>query len=154
MRDNTQLVRFDLPDHVSPVDETFAGHRVAVTYDSNFGGTVTAEGEATLDEGRYPSDWTTLVVDGRKVRSNGHVFSAESDRHLGTVESITAEAPHDEAVDLVASGMDHDVDRGEDETIVQGWDKGVMEQEGFMAGTMSVRLTHVEAEAEEPGVRA
>lgn len=141
----TPDVRFELPDHVSITSGEFDGARVSITYDSNYGSSVTIEDTAELDTGRYPSDWTHLVVDGRKVRQNGHVFSGEDDRHLGTVESVEVTVPHDVAVELVADSMDHDIDRNDEDgvTIIQGWDTGVMEEQGFLEGTMTVRLTHV-----------
>lgn len=140
-----QRVRFELPDHVSIVSDEFDGEQISITYDSNYGGTVTVDGTAEIDEGRYPSDWAHLVVDGRKFRSNGHVFSAEDDRHLGTVESVTVTAPHDVAVELITEQMDCDIDRKDEDnvTIIQGWDKGVIDQEGFMAGTIEVHLEHL-----------
>ncbi len=94
--------------------------------------------------GRYPSDPSHLVVEGRKVQANRHVFS-EQGRHLGTVESITVELDHPSAVELVTDSMDYDVDRNDDYgiTIVQGWDSAVIEEQGFIDGTMSVRLEHV-----------
>ena len=146
-------VKFSVPDWVSITEDAFDGAEVEVTYDSNFGGDVTLEGTAEIDPGRWPSDWTHLVVDGRKIRSNGHVFSVKSDRHLGTVEDFEAVIDHDEAVDLVADSSDHDVDVGSDETIIQGWDHGVIEERGWMEGTFSVRLKHVGDENEPARVR-
>lgn len=137
-------VRFELPRYVKNTSDELDGAEVSVTYDSNFGGAVTVDGTAGIDEGRWAGEWTTLNVDGRKVRSNGHVFS-KNDRHLGTVESITVTLPHDVAVDLVTDdfGSDYDVDRHDEQTVIQAWDKGVIEQEGFMAGTTSITLKHV-----------
>lgn len=148
MNDAATLVRFELPDWVRPTESVFGGHPVKVEYNSNFGGTVTLEGIAEIRPGRWPSDWTHLVVDDRKIRSNGHVFSEKTDRHLGSVESVIAVAPYDDAVALVVDGSDHDVDRGPDETIIQGWDQGVIDTEGWEAGTFSVRLSHVTEEDE------
>lgn len=138
-------VRFELPDHVSITSDEFDGRDVRLTYDSNYGGSVTIEGTAEIDTGRYPGDWTHLVVEGRKIRQNGHVFSDEDDRHLGTVESVTVTVPHDIAVELVTDGMSYDVDRNDDGgvTVVQGWDRGVMNEQGFMEGTMSISLPHL-----------
>lgn len=138
----SEKVRFEVPNYVKITGEAFDGAQVEVEYNSNFGGTVTVEGEAELDEGRYAQEWTTLNVDGRKIRSNGHVFSEDSDRHLGTVESVTAVLPRDTAVELVTENVDHDIDAGDERTIIQTWDTGVMEQEGWMAGTDSITLEH------------
>lgn len=140
----TRDVRFELPGHVSATNDELDGADVSVTYDSNFGGTVTVDGTAEIDEGRWSGEWTTLNVDGRKVRSNGHVFS-ENDRHLGTVETVTVTLPHDVAVEVITDdfGSDYDVDPHDEQTVIQAWDKGVMEQEGFVAGTTSITLKHV-----------
>ena len=136
-------VRFELPDYVNAVSEEFDAQRVEITYDSNFGGSVTVDGTAELDEGRYSQEWTTLNVAGRKIRSNGHVFSEADDRHLGKVESITATIDKETAIEIVTEHVDHDIDCGEDEIIVQTWDKGVMEEQGFMAGTDEIRMVRV-----------
>lgn len=137
-----EKVKFEVPDYVKITDEAFDGAEVEIEYDSNFGGTVTVEGEAELDEGRYAQEWTTLNVDGRKIRCNGHIFSAEDNRHLGTVESVTAVISRETAIDMVTENVDHDIDAGEDRTIIQTWDKGVIDQEGWMAGTDSITLEH------------
>ena len=142
MKQNTNAVRFELPDYVSPVDAAFDGADVTVEYDSNYndhGDTVTVSGVAELSEGRHAREWDTLDVDGRRVRSNGHVFNGDG-RHLGTVESVTVTVDAETAISLVTAHVDHDVDRGDDEIIVQTWDTGVMNQEGFMAGTDEIRM--------------
>lgn len=138
----SEQVKFEVPDYVKITREAFNGAKVEVEYDSNFGGTVTVEGEAELDEGRHAREWTTLNVDGRVIRSNGHVFSGEDGRHLGTVESVTAVLSRDTAVEMVTEHVDHDIDAGEERTIIQTWDKGVIDQEGWMAGTDSITLEH------------
>ena len=135
-------VRFKLPDYVSITDEAFDGAKVTVEYDSNYNGrgeTVTVSGRADLSEGRHAREWTTLVVEGRHIRSNGHVFNND-DRHLGTVESVTATVDKDKAVELVTAHVDYDIDAGKDEIIVQTWDKCVIEEQGFIAGTDEIRM--------------
>jgi len=135
-------VRFKLPDYVKITDESFDGAKVTVEYDSNYNGrgdTVTVSGTAELSEGRHARQWTTLVVEGRYIRSNGHVFNSD-DRHLGTVESVTATVDKDKAVELVTADVDYDIDTGEDEIIVQTWDKCVIEEQGFIAGTDEIRM--------------
>jgi len=143
MEQNNPQVRFQLPSYVKNTAAAFDGCTVTVEYDSNYGGTQTVEGVAEIQEGRWPSDFDHLVVDGRKVRSNGHVFSAEDDRHLGTVESITVEIDEQTAIDMATQSIEHDIDRGNDVTIIQTWDKSVMEQEGHIAGTGEIRLAHI-----------
>lgn len=139
-------VKFSVPDWVSITNDVFDGAEVVVTYDSNFGGDVTLEGTAEIDGGRWPSDWTHLVVGERKIRSNGHVFGAESDRHVGKVTEATASMDRDDAIDIITKHTDHDIDAGPDATIIQGWDLGVIEQEGFMQGTFEVCLEHIDPE--------
>lgn len=141
MSQNTE-VRFELPDYVSVISESFDGQHVEITYDSNFGGSVTVDGTAELEEGRWPSEWNTLNVGDRKVRSNGHVFNSD-DRHLGTVESVTATVDKDKAIELVTKHVDYDIDTGEDEIIVQTWDKSVIEEQGFIDGTDEIRMIQV-----------
>ena len=138
-----QLVRFQVPDHVGVAHESFDGSEIVVEYDSNFGGSVTIQGTAQLDPGKGFGDSLTLNVDGRQIRSNGHVFS-DNGRHLGTVESIEAILRRDVAIELVTKHMRYDVDIGHGETIVQAWDSGIIERDGFMEGTVSVSLNHVE----------
>ena len=135
-------VRFELPDYVQAVDESFDGAEVSVEYDSNYNGrgeTVEVSGTAELSEGRHAREWDTLVVEGRHIRSNGHVFNSDG-RHLGRDATVTATVDEQTAIELVTESVDHDVDRGDDEIIVQTWDTGVMEQEGFMAGTDEIRM--------------
>ena len=141
-RHNAQ-VRFELPDYVKRTADAFDGCTVTVEYDSNFGGTQTVEGVAEIEEGRWPSDFDHLVVGGRKIRGNDHVFSAKDDRHLGTLESITVEIDEQTAIEMATQHVDHDIDRGEDVTIIQTWDKCAIEEQGFMAGTDEIRLQHV-----------
>jgi hypothetical protein len=145
MEHQNKQVRFKLPDYVSITREEFDGADVTVEYDSNFNGhneTVTVQGEATLDEGCHAREWTTLNIDGKEIRCNGHVFSA-SERHLGTVESVTVTVDKETAVDMVTEDVEADVDDGGDEVIVQTWDNSVMDEQGFMAGTDEVRMKKV-----------
>jgi len=138
-------VRFELPDYVKITDEAFDGAEVAVEYDSNYnsrGETVEVSGVGELSEGRHAREWTTLVVEGRHIRSNGHIFNGDG-RHLGTVKSVTATVDEDVAVELVTEHVGHDVDCGDDEIIVQTWDTGVIDQEGFVAGTDEIRMVRV-----------
>ena len=144
MEAHNEAVRFKLPDYVNFVSEEFDGAEVELCYDSNYGGTVEVKAEAEVDEGDYLSDGTHLVVEGRKVRSNGHIFSEKDDRHVGTVESIAATLPKQAAIDLVTEHISHDIDDGGgDEIIVQTWDKSVIEEQGFMAGTDSICMERV-----------
>jgi hypothetical protein len=138
------LVRFTLPEYVSPAAAAFDGHPVDVEYDSNFnaaGETVRLGGHASFVHGG-PGQWDALVVDGRYIRSNGHVFSAEG-RHLGMVETMTVTVPESAGIALVTDSVDSDVDRGEEAIIVQTWDSGMMDAQGFMAGTDEIRLERV-----------
>lgn len=143
MEEDTIDVRFDVPEWVSPTTDEFDGVHVEVTYDSNFGGDVTVDGHAEIDDGLFRSDPSHLVVDGRHVRANRHVFNADG-THLGKVESIVVSGvDHDDAIDLVTDHSNYDVDRHDDQTVVQMWDDGVIQERGFMAGTASVTLSHV-----------
>jgi len=138
-------VRFELPDYVKTTDEAFDGSEVSVEYDSNYNGrgkTATASGTAELVGVGDHFTNTALVVDGRRVQANGHVFNSDG-RHLGTVESVTVTVDKEVAIELVTEHVDHDVDCGEEEIIVQTWDTSVMEQEGFMAGTDEIRMVRV-----------
>lgn len=138
-------VRFELPDYVNAVDESFDGSEVTVEYDSNYNGrgeTVTVSGTAELvGVGDYYTN-TALVVDGRHVQSNGHVFNSDG-RRLGRVESVTVTVDEQTAIGLVTKHVNYDVDRGNGEIIVQTWDASVIEQDGFMAGTDEVRMERV-----------
>jgi hypothetical protein len=138
-------VRFELPDYVKATDEAFDDAEVTVEYDSNYNGrgeTATVSGKAELvGVGDHFTD-TALVVGGRHIQSNGHVFNNDG-RHLGAVESVTATVNKEVAIELVTEHVDHDVDCGEEEIIVQTWDTSVMEQEGFMAGTDEIRMVRV-----------
>jgi len=138
-------VRFELPNYVKITDEQFDGSAVTVEYDSNYNGhgkTVEVSDVAEISEARYAREWETLVVDGKHVRSNGHVFNSDG-RHLGTVESVTVTVDAEVAVDLVTQNVDHDIDCGDEAIIIQTWDASVMEQDGFMAGTEEIRMERV-----------
>jgi hypothetical protein len=142
----TEQVKLTLPEYVNFTDERLDGARVTVEYDSNFNGrgeTVTAVGVAKIvGKGDYFTD-TALVVDGKHVGPNGHVFGSD-DRHIGTDATVTATISRDDAIDMVVANQSYDVDDpGAGEIIVQTWDEGVMEEQGFMAGTDEIRMERV-----------
>ena len=145
MRENN--VRFKLPNNVNLTDDRLDGAEVTVEYDSNFNGhgeTVTVQDTAEIiGRGDYFTD-IAMLVDGRRVGPNGHVFGSDG-RHIGTDATVTATLPRDDAIDMVTKDMEFDVDDpGLDEVIVQAWDRSVIETQGFMAGTMSVCMERVE----------
>ena len=150
MKQNTdadaEQVKVELPRHVNLTDDRLNGANVSVEYDSNYNGrgdTVTAEGAAeVVGKGDHFTD-TALVVEGKRVGSNGHVFGSDG-RHIGTDATVTATINRDDAIDMVTAGHSYDVDdAGAGEIIVQAWDSSVIESQGFMAGTMSVSMERV-----------
>ena len=142
----TEQVKVELPAHVNLTDDRLDASDVSVEYDSNYNGrdeTVTAEGTAeVVGKGDHFTD-TALVVDDKRVGSNGHVFGSDG-RHIGTDATVTAILPRDDAIDMVAANQSYDVDDpGAGEIIIQAWDSSVIESQGFMAGTMSVTMERV-----------
>jgi len=140
-------VRFELPENVNYTDDRLDSAKVVVEYDSKFNGrgeTVTVEDTAEIiGRGDYFTD-IALLVDGRRVGPNGHVFGSDG-RHIGEDATVTATVERDDAIDMVTKGMSFDVDDpGLDEVIVQAWDQSVIESQGFMAGTMSVSMERVQ----------
>lgn len=138
-------VKFQVPDHVSLTDDRLDGSEVRVEYRSNYtrGGPITVTGLSELSNRTMSGFDTELVVDGKRVGPNGHVFG-EDGRHIGTDATVHAVLPLTEAIELVTDGHSYDIDdAGGDEVIVQAWDKSVMESEGFMEGTMSVIMRRV-----------
>ena len=139
-------VRLELPDNVNLTDDRLDGAEVCVEYDSNYNGrgeTVTVEGTAEIiGRGDYFTD-VAMLVDGRRVGPNGHVFGSDG-RHIGKDATVTAILNRDDAIDMVTKDMSFDVDDpGLGEIIVQAWDKSVIESQGFMAGTMSINMVRV-----------
>jgi hypothetical protein len=139
-------VTFDLPSRVNLTDERLDGAKVTVEYDSKYnavGETVTVEDTAEIiGRGDYFTD-IALLVDGRCVGPNGHVFGSDG-RHIGRDATVTATLNRDDAIDMVTEGMSFDVDDpGLDEIIVQAWDNCVIEEQGFMAGTDEIRMQRV-----------
>jgi len=142
----TEQVKVDLPAHVNLTDDRLNASEVSVEYDSNYNGhgeTVTVDGVAeVVGKGDHFTN-TALVVDGKRVGSNGHVFGSDG-RHIGTDATVTATLERNDALDMVTAGHSYDVDDpGAGEIIVQAWDSSVIESQGFMAGTMSVSMERV-----------
>lgn len=118
----SELVTFDLPDYKRETRDELDGCKVAVEYDSSFGGTQTVEGVAEkireLEGGRFR---TYLKVGDRKI-SSGRVHSVADGRKVGTVESITVTMEAGKAIEWVAKDWNgHDVDAHDDEIYVQFW---------------------------------
>jgi len=142
----TEQVKVELPTHVNLTDGRLDATKVSVEYDSNYNGrgeTVTVDGIAELvGKGDHFTD-TALVVDGKRVGSNGHVFGSDG-RHIGTDATVTATLKRDDAIDMITAGHSYDIDDpGTGEIIVQAWDNSVIESQGFVAGTMSVCMERV-----------
>lgn len=136
---NTQ-VRFELPDYVRPTRDEFDGADVKIEYDSNFNGfndTVTIAGEAEIQESQGINTSTRLVVDDRHIKSNGHVFSP-NDRHLGPLKSITVTIDKQDGIEIVTTGVQADVDDHGNQIVIQTWDRSVIHEQGFIAGTDEV----------------
>ena len=139
-------VRLELPDNVNLTDDRLDGAEVCVEYDSTYNGrgeTVTVQDTAEIiGRGDYFTD-IAMLVDGRRVGPNGHVFGSDG-RHIGKDATVTAILNRDDAIDMVTKDMSFDVDDpGLGEIIVQAWDKSVIESQGFMAGTMSINMVRV-----------
>jgi len=144
VQNETELVTFDLPEYKRETDEVLDGQNLVVEYDSNFGGTQTLEGEAELvrewENGRRVR---YMVVGNRKIQ-NGHVYSGNDGRRLGTVNNVQATLPADVAIEWVAKEWNgHDVDRHDDEIYVQFWSGGLneeMSQEEWFNHTDAIRF--------------
>ena len=133
-----EKVRLKLPNYVNLTDDRLDGAEVTVEYDSKFNGhgeTVTVKDTAKIvGRGDYFTD-IAMLVDGRSVGPNGHVFGSDG-RHIGTDATVTATLNRDDAMDMATKNMEFDVDDcGLDEIIIQLWDQSVIESQGFMAGT-------------------
>jgi hypothetical protein len=143
-KQKSKMVTFDLPDYKRATHDNMNGCTVAVEYDSSFGGSQTVEGEGglirELERGRF---YNYLVVGDRKI-SSGRVWSAESGRKVGTVESISVTMEADKAIEWVAKDWNgHDVDTHDDEIYVQFWSGQLhdeMSQEEFMNHTDAIRF--------------
>ena len=141
---HTETVTFELPDYKNETNGVVDGNHVRVEYDSNFGGTQTAEGNSEivreLENGKFRRH---LVVGNRKV-SSGRVFSTAGGRKVGTVESITVTMDADSAIEWVAKEWNgHDVDTHDDEIYVQFWSGQLhdeMSNEEFLNHTDAIRF--------------
>ena len=148
MKQNTgadaEQVKVTLPDSAQFVDERLDGCEVSVEYDSNYSdGTVLVEETAEYDKADAWGDGHTSLNVGDRQITNRHVFNMDG-RHIGTDPVVTVVMDRDDAIDIITADLQYEVDdAGGDEIYVQAWDGCVIEEQGFIAGTLDVTMKRV-----------
>ena len=141
---NEEQVKVTLPNSARFVDKRLDSCEVSVEYDSNYSdGMVTVEGIAEYEKSDVWGDRHTSLNVGNRQITNGHVFNNDG-RHIGTAPVVTVVMDRKDAIDIITADMQYEVDdTGESEIYVQAWDGCVIEEQGFMDGTLDVTMKRV-----------